>query len=121
MAEIRDLVCIVCPRGCRMKVTLGEEITVTGNSCPKGVEYGVKEVTNPTRSVTSTVKLVGGMQPVVAVKTKGDVPKGKIFEVMKAINEIVMQAPVHIGDIARENIAGTNVDLVVTMNVKSKQ
>jgi len=54
------LICINCPRGCELEVSVeGEQVSVTGNACPKGEAYAVAEVTNPTRMVTGLVKLAG--------------------------------------------------------------
>ena len=89
-------------------------LSVTGNTCKRGEDYGRKEVTAPTRTVTSTVRLKGGSAPVVSVRTKGDVPKDKIFAVMEEIRGAVITAPVHIGDVVIPDIAGTGVDLIAT-------
>ena len=77
MTETRELICINCPLGCGLTVTIkdGEVEKVQGNTCPKGEAYGKKEVTNPTRIVTSIVKVTGGVLPVVSVKTASDIPK----------------------------------------------
>lgn len=119
MSEVRDLTCIGCPLGCSIKVTMdnGEVTEVTGNTCPRGDAYARKEVTNPTRIVTSTVRVKGGKSIMVSCKTKEDIPKGKIFDVTKALADIEIQAPVHIGDILVSNVAGTGVEIVATKNV----
>jgi len=114
------MICIVCPMGCMMDVKIGDEITVTGNTCKRGYEYAVKECTNPTRSITSTVQVQGGELPVVPVKTAGEVPKGKIFECMSIIREIKVDAPVAIGDVLLRDILGTGVDIVATRDVYLK-
>ena len=89
-------------------------LSVTGNTCKRGEDYGRREVTAPTRTVTSTVRLKGGTGPVVSVRTRQDVPKSKIFAVMEEIRRTVVTAPVHIGDVVIPNIAGTGVDLIAT-------
>lgn len=118
--EIRNLTCISCPMGCPITVEMeGEEIiSVTGNTCKRGDVYARKEVTNPTRIVTSTVKVRGGAADMVSVKTKEDIPKGKIFECVRALKGVEIEAPVHIGDIVVSNAAGTGVDIVATKNVQ---
>ena len=97
----RELTCIGCPMGCPLIVTMeaGEVISVTGNTCKRGDVYARKEVTNPTRIVTSTVRVSGGDADMVSVKTKEDIPKGKIFECVKALKSVEVPAPVHIGDV----------------------
>lgn len=119
MSEIRDLTCIGCPLGCSIKVTMdhGEVTDVTGNTCPRGDAYARKEVTNPTRIVTSTVRVKGGKSIMVSCKTKEDIPKGKIFDVTRALADVEIEAPVHIGDILVSDVAGTGVDIVATKNV----
>lgn len=118
--EIRNLTCISCPMGCPITVEMeGEEIiSVTGNTCKRGEVYARKEVTNPTRIVTSTVKVRGGAADMVSVKTKEDIPKGKIFECVRALKGVEIEAPVHIGDVVVQNAAGTGVDIVATKNVQ---
>ncbi len=119
--EERNLICIGCPMGCPLTVTLedGKVLAVVGNTCPRGDIYARKEVTNPTRIVTSSV-LVSGSRTgakTVSVKTASDVPKGKIFEVMQALKGVTVQAPVKIGDVLVPDIAGTGVDLIATKEV----
>jgi CxxC motif-containing protein len=116
--ETRELTCIRCPIGCHITVELenGEVKSITGNSCPRGEEYAASEVTDPVRIVTSLVNVTGGERPVVSVKTAGNVPKEKMMDVVKALKEIELTAPVKIGDIAAENVAGTGVDVIVTSN-----
>lgn len=107
-----ELTCIVCPRGCHLIVD--DDLKVTGNSCPRGEAYGKQEVTDPRRTVTSTVRVDSTEFAVLPVKTKGDISKGKIFEVMEEINKVHAHVPVHIGDVLVHDIAGSGVDLVAT-------
>ena len=118
--ETRNLTCIGCPLGCAITVTMdgGNVVSITGNTCKRGDVYARKEVTNPTRIVTSTVRVSGGSIDMVSVKTKEDIPKGKIFECEKALKGIEVPAPVHIGDVILENVADTGVDIVATKNVE---
>ncbi|WP_394523851.1 DUF1667 domain-containing protein [Lacrimispora sp. JR3] len=116
--EVRELTCICCPLGCSLTVTIGEEtISVTGNSCNRGMEYGRKEVLSPTRMVTSSVPVIGGVLKRVSVKTGQDIPKDKIFACMKEIRNITVNAPVSIGDVILKDCAGTGVPIVATRNV----
>ena len=119
--EERKLTCIGWPMGCPLTVVMNgkEVVSVTGNTCKRGDIYARKEVTNPTRIVTSTVRVTGGSEAMVSVKTKEDIPKGKIFECVKALKSVEVPAPVHIGDILVKDVAGTGVDIVATKNVES--
>lgn len=118
----RELTCIGCPLGCPISVTMeGDEVTaVTGNTCPRGDAYARKEVTNPTRIVTSTVRVSGGVCPMVNVKTASDIPKDKIFACVEALKDVVASAPVKIGDVLLANVAGTGVDIVAARNIAAK-
>ena len=117
--EKRELICIGCPMGCMMTVSMenGEVVEVTGNTCKRGDTYARKEVTNPTRIVTSSVRVSGGALAVVSVKTKEDIPKGKIQDCMKALQQVEVKAPVQIGDVVLTDVAGTGVDVIATKNV----
>ncbi len=118
--EIRELTCIGCPMGCQITVKLeaGEVLSVEGNTCAVGDQYARKEVTNPTRIVTSTVVIRGGDKARLSVKTGSDVPKSKIFDVMKAINAVRCDAPKHIGDVIIKDVCGTGADVVATREVE---
>ena len=117
--EKRELICIGCPMGCPITVEMenNEVVSVTGNTCPRGDVYARKEVTNPTRIVTSSVLVSGAKEKMVSCKTASDIPKGMIFEVVKDIKDVVVQAPVHIGDVVKANVAGTGVDMIATKEV----
>ena len=118
--KIRNLTCIGCPMGCPLTVKLEdtEIISIEGYTCKRGAVYGKKEVTNPTRIVTTTVRVSGGTEPVVSVKTKEDIPKDKIFACIHAMKEITVQAPVHIGDVILRDVAHAGVDMIATKNVE---
>lgn len=117
--ETRNLTCIGCPMGCALTVEMenGEVVSVTGNTCKRGDVYARKEVTAPTRIVTSIVRVNGGEIAMVPCKTATDIPKEKIFDIMKEINRVQVSAPVMIGDVLLENVAGTGVSVVATKNV----
>ena len=117
-----ELVCIGCPLGCNLSVQMkGTEIVnVSGNTCKKGDEYARKEVTNPTRIVTSLVKVKNGNIAVVSVKTKEDIPKSKIYDCIKELKNIEVEAPIKIGDVILSNVAKTGVDIVANRNIYKK-
>lgn len=115
----REMTCIVCPLGCSLKVLLdenGKVIQITGNTCPRGAVYAENECTNPVRTITTTLKCEDGS--LVAVKTDKPVPKDKIFEAMKLINEAVAELPVSVGDVLIWDVFGSNV--VATQNHRKK-
>jgi len=117
--EERKLTCIGCPMGCQLQIIIKDGIVekVTGNTCKRGADYGKKEVTDPTRIVTSTVRVQGGTLPVVSVKTRGDIPKSSVMDCVRCLKTVIVQAPVHIGDVILENAAGTRTDIIATQNI----
>ena len=128
----RMLTCILCPNGCELQVAYetvtalggaGESVnllSVTGNKCPRGMEYAKQEIINPMRNIASSVTLVGGTMPLVSVRLTGPIPKAKIMEVMEVIRSASVQAPVKIGDVIVENVLGLGVDVIATRNVGRK-
>lgn len=121
----KDLVCIVCPNGCRLRVTVPdggeptpEEIEVSGNRCARGVEYARQEITSPRRVLTSTVKLSGGRHIRLPVKTSRSIPKTKLFEVMRRLDGVEVKAPVHTGQVIVQNVSGTGADIVATRDME---
>lgn len=116
--------------GCRITVTMevardeangatdGPQIlSITGNTCKRGETYARTEVTAPVRTVTTTIKVMGGTQDRISCKTKEPVPKEKIFEVMDAINQATAEAPVNTADILISDCAGTGIPVVATKAV----
>lgn len=119
-SRIKELTCITCPVGCALKAEIQSDgsVVISGNKCPRGAAYGEKEMTNPTRVVTSTVRVAGRKDTVVGVKTASDIPKGKIMECMKALAAIEVTVPVKIGEVILENVADTGVAIVVTRGIE---
>lgn len=116
---IRELTCIVCPKGCQLIATLDENknfISVTGHTCNRGEEYARTECTAPMRTVTSTVAKEGG--GVVPVKTDRTIPKELMFECMKEINSKKIAADAPIGTVVIENLLGTGANVITTRNAK---
>lgn len=120
--EKRELICIGCPLGCMVTVEMenGEIKSVTGNTCKRGDDYARKEVTNPTRIVTSTVMVKEGNLDMVSVKTRNDIPKGKIFDCVRALKGVCVEAPVHIEDVILKDVCGTGVDVIATKEIQKK-
>ncbi len=109
---MRELICILCPNGCRIGV--GDSGEIAGYGCGRGREYALAEMTNPTRVLTSTVRVAGGVHRRCPVKTDGPIPKGLLMEAMGLLCGVDLQAPVECGQIVIENFLDTNVNLVTT-------
>ena len=117
---IRELTCIVCPKGCQLKVELDDNkkvLSVEGHTCKRGEVYAFNECTAPTRVVTSTAPIAGG--GVVPVKTNGAIPKELMFECVKLINEVRVAPDAPIGTVIIANVLDTGIDVVTTRNAKA--
>ena len=104
------LICIKCPKGCELDIN-GE--VITGNSCPRGIDYAKEELTTPKRTVTALAKSINGVVP---VKTSIEVPKELIFDVLQEISKLKL-SDTHIGDNVCKNILNTGADIIVTGDV----
>ncbi len=113
------ITCINCPVGCRMTVNVenGQVVSVTGNSCKRGVTYATQESVAPMRMVTAVVPVADRRTP-VSVKTKSPVPKGAIRDCMTAIMAQRLKPPIRLGDVLIENVCDTGVDVIATKTVE---
>ena len=119
--SIKELTCIGCPIGCTLMVELndGEVTSIKGNTCKIGENYGKKECTNPRRVVTSSVLISGGKSKIAPVKTDGDIPKSMIYDCINELKNIIIKAPIHIGDVVIENVLNTGINIIATKNVEA--
>jgi len=109
-----NLVCIICPRGCRLTVDENNGNAVSGNLCPRGAAYALSEVTDSRRTITSTVKIEGSWCQRCPVKSERPIPKGLMFEAMRELNNTTIKAPVKVGDVVLENVCGTGINFIST-------
>lgn len=115
---MKELVCIVCPNGCTLHIEEdGKNIKVSGQKCRKGLTFAQNEITNPMRTICSTVRTAFESVPVLPVKVSCEIPKDKIFEVMQEINRITVHDRIGTGDIIIKNVCGTNADIIATSNI----
>lgn len=115
---MKNIICTLCPKGCHLSVDL-ENMTVSGNNCPRGVKYGISELTAPMRTLTSTVKIDGAICRRCPVRSSADVPRESVTEIMKLLDTVQLTAPVSLGDVIFENVLGTGADIIVTRNLKA--
>lgn len=112
---MKEMICIICPRGCRLKVA--EDGTITGNQCLRGIRYAQDELTHPMRNLTTTVRLKSARLRRLPVSTSQDIPKEKMFEVMRLLDEVEAQAPVVLRQVIVANILDLGVDIIATRSV----
>ena len=117
--ERKVMNCIMCPMGCEMTVTMenGKFISVTGNTCPRGARYAETEVTDPRRMLTTTVRIEGGLLPLLPVVSADVLPKGKIADCVAYLRNVIVQAPVKAGDVIIPDILSLGVDIVASRDM----
>lgn len=122
MSEVVDkkvLTCIGCPKGCQITVKkfANGEIQAENYSCKRGEKYAIQEYKNPTRILTTTVKVKGGQLPLIPVRSSEPIPKGKLIDCMDVIANKSVKAPIKMGDIVIPDILDLNIDIVASRNL----
>ena len=113
---MKEFICIECPKGCRLKVD--DQMNVTGNTCLRGKTYAINELTCPKRVITSTVVIESKLVARMPVMTEHEVPKEKMFDIVKALDEVRLVAPVKCRDIVIENVCDTGVNIIATRTIE---
>lgn len=113
------MTCIQCPRGCHLEVTIeaGRVVSVTGNGCILGPTWAKKEVEDPVRVLTTSVRVLNGVDELVSVRTEAAIPRRLVAQALAVAKELRIEAPVDLGRVVAENLAGTGVRLVATRAV----
>lgn len=119
---MKEVVCVVCPRGCRIQVEVKEQdYFMTQNGCNRGPIYVRQELTDPRRSLTTTIQVHGGVEHRLPVVTNQDIPRDIVFDALELLSTVVVEAPIIVGDIIIDNILGTNVSIVAAKSLKETQ
>ncbi|WMM25742.1 DUF1667 domain-containing protein [Tissierella sp. MB52-C2] len=112
--------CKVCPIGCSLKIIKdNNKYSVEGNRCNRGQEYGINEIKEPSRVLTSRVLLKNGPMSRLPVKTTDIIPENLVEKCMEIIKVTEVSAPVEKGDIIIENILDTGVNVIAARRVNS--
>ncbi len=120
MAQEKDrLICVTCPMGCALEVTHEGPalVEVSGHACRRGIEYARAELADPRRMVATTVRVRGGLHPLVPVGTAAPFPKGRIMELMALLREVELEAPVRAGQVVLADALGTGVDILASRSM----
>ena len=113
---MKEFICIECPKGCRLKVD--DDMNVTGNTCIRGKTYAINELTCPKRVITSTVVIESKLVARMPVMTEQEVPKEKMFDIVRALDEVRLVAPVKCRDVVIENVCDTGVNIIATRTIE---
>ena len=113
---MKEFICIECPKGCRL--TIDENLNVTGNTCIRGKKYAINEVTAPKRIITSTVVVNSKIISRLPVMTENEVPKELMFDIVKELNNVRVKVPVKCRDVIIENVCNTGVNIIATRTLE---
>ena len=113
---MKEFICIECPKGCQL--TIDDQLNVTGNTCLRGKTYAINEVTCPKRIVTSTVVIKSELVSRLPVMTENEIPKEKMFDIVKELNNVRLVAPIKCRDVVIENVCGTGVNIIATRTIE---
>ena len=116
----KEIICIICPLGCSLTVEYAQKViqSIEGNQCKLGLEYAEKEIFNPERTLTTTVRVKHGHLPLVSVRSDKPIPKELLFDAMNLLAKIEVEAPIRIKDKIVENLFDTGIDIIATKNIE---
>lgn len=119
MIETNELICVACPKGCTLQIKHegNNVVEVIGAGCKRGKDYAICELQDPRRMVASTVKVKGGLHPLVPVYTDKGFPKPLIPQLAKELRKVEIAAPVKINQVVLENALGTEVDIIASRDM----
>ncbi len=119
MPTRHDVTCILCPIGCNATVAVdrGTVVSVTNLECPRGEAYVLNEVTAPRRDFFTIIQVTGASVPVLPVRTTGPIPKERLFDCARALADVVVRAPIRLGDVVVQNLLNLGVDVISTKDL----
>ena len=110
-----EFTCVVCPWGCQLKAQ-GDKIS--GYSCTRGLKYAQREQTDPRRSISGSVRIIGAVNNVLPVKTSEPIPKDLLLDAARLLHTVTVHPPVRTGDVIIPNILGTGIDFVASLSME---
>ncbi len=119
MATTSEIICVACPKGCTLQVKHegNEPLEIIGAGCRRGKEYAICELQDPRRMVASTVKVRGGLHPLVPVYTRKAFPKPLIPQLARKLREVEVRAPVEINQVVLKNALDTGIDIIASRDM----
>jgi len=117
--QFEKIICVTCPKGCTLEVTRdGSTVVSVVNGCKRGHEYAQQELTDPRRMVATSVRVKGGLHPLLPVYTSAPFPKPHISELLAILRDVEVDAPIILDDIVLKNVLDTGIDIQASRTVK---
>ena len=122
MPETSEIICVACPKGCTLQVKHegGEPLEIIGAGCRRGMDYAICELQDPRRMVASTVRVKGGLHPLVPVYTREGFPKPLIPQLAKELRRVEVPAPVKIEQVVLADALGTGIDIIASRDMPER-
>lgn len=125
VTETLQFNCTTCPSECLLTVEVERDAngavtavrSVTGNSCPRGNKFARQELTCPMRVLTTTVAVSGGDEALLPVRTAEAIPLELHAQAMNLIRDLVVNAPIRMGNVVLPNLLNTGIDLIASMDI----
>jgi CxxC motif-containing protein len=119
MNDKRVLICVTCPMGCRLDVTIaaGQVVAVEGQGCKRGLAYAQDETTHPRRVVTTTVRVPAGRHPLLPVYTDGPFPRAQIMALLAELRQVAVSTPVQAGQVILADALGTGINVLASRDM----
>ena len=118
----KTFTCIVCPNDCEISAeTAADGLCITGEGCPRGRTYVMQEMTDPQRTIATSMRVEGGETDLCSVRLTKPIPKARIMEAVAAIHERTLKAPVASGSVVIAGILGTDSDVIATKDVAAAE
>ena len=117
----REMICICCPRGCRLVAEREDENAnweVSGNQCPRGAAYAIQEITNPCRVVTAVVKTNSRQIMFLPVRTDKPCPREDIARLLNTLYGMTVSVPVKRGDAVLQNANGMDINVIASESIE---
>ena len=119
-----EYTCIVCPNGCELraeKLPGQEGYAVEGNRCPRGRDYILQEITDPRRTISTSMRVLGGERELASVRLTAPIPLRCLSEAVELIHKKELRAPVEAGEVVLPKILGYDSDVIVTRSVRERE
>jgi CxxC motif-containing protein len=118
----KDMVCFICPKSCLLSVQEGgSEVRVENNRCPRGIEFAVRELRDPERILTTTMRVNNGSLPLVSIRSETPVKKAELKDLVRYFDGITVNAPVLSGKVLFSGIGKNSVNIIATRTVEERQ
>lgn len=118
---VEKVICITCPKGCTLDVTReGDTIVKITNGCKRGHDYVRAEITDPRRMVATTIRIRGGVHPLLPVYTSAAFPKPRIPELLAEIRKVEITAPIQMNEVVLQNVLDTGIDILASRNMEQE-